>query len=140
MANNSILSNDTHLTDDDTKLLICSETLDLAPTSYLSETSFSPDVSEDHKDLLWKDPDEQPPADQSNYSLELKTKRKYKSYSNDDKISFLKIAEKVGKKKAAVMMKISWSTAKTWIKKDENLKQMQNTYTQQLLCKFETNF
>lgn len=64
----------------------------------------------------------------------LKRKRKYKSYSNEDKIAFLNLAETAGKKRAAMIMNISWLTAKTWIKKDETLKQEQNTYTQQLLC------
>lgn len=110
--------------------LLCSETLNFAPCT---DPSFydSSDDSLKHK-LLPPSHTLQPPADPIS---ELRGKRKYKSYSNDDKISFLKMAEKIGKKQAAFFMKISWSTAKTWIKKDENLKQTKNTYTQQLLCK-----
>ena len=50
-------------------------------------------------------------------------KRKYKSYSNKDKIEFLQLAAEIGRKKAAHNKRISWSTAKTWLKKDEKIRQ-----------------
>ena len=62
-------------------------------------------------------------------------KRVYKSYCNDDKISYLKLAKRVGYKKAALAMAVSWSTAKTWVKKDEALRRKKSSLTQQLLGK-----
>jgi hypothetical protein len=50
--------------------------------------------------------------------LELKPnqkKRTYNSYSNEDKISLLHMAEECGKKEAASKMNIPWSTAKKWL-------------------------
>ena len=47
----------------------------------------------------------------------------YKNYSNECKIRFLHKAKKVGSKHAASIMKIPLSTARSWLKKDEVLRQ-----------------
>lgn len=61
-------------------------------------------------------------------------RKSYMKYSNSDKINFFKLASKVGHKKAAADMNISWSTAKAWVKKDDYLKQFNNSYARTLEC------
>jgi len=63
-------------------------------------------------------------------------RKSYVKYSNKDKIDFFDLANKIGYKKAASNMKISWSTAKAWVKKDEFLKQFKNSYVRVLECNF----
>jgi hypothetical protein len=63
-------------------------------------------------------------------------RKSYVKYSNKNKIDFFDMANKVGYKKAAMNMRISWSTAKAWVKKDEFFKQFKNSYVHVL----ESNF
>ena len=67
-------------------------------------------------------------------------RRVYKSYTNKEKITYLDLAEKKGYKRAAQILKISWSTAKAWIKKYENFKMNNDSYITYLICKYLTNY
>jgi hypothetical protein len=57
----------------------------------------------------------------------------YKIYTNKEKIAFLNFGGTIGYKRAALMLKICWSTAKSWINKSEELKKENVSYTYQLL-------
>ena len=57
-----------------------------------------------------------------------KKKREYKTYTNKKKIEFFEVASKVGNKKAAHRLKISWSTVKSWVKKDTILRRDHRSY------------
>ena len=63
--------------------------------------------------------------------------KKYKSYSNSEKIQFLNLINDIGTKKAAKKMNISWSTAKSWISKAEMFKNNNRSY-QEILRKMGT--
>jgi hypothetical protein len=87
-------------------------------TDYIEEQNFSPvEVKKSHK------------SPQKN-----KSNRKYHSYTNADKIEFLSLSEGIGSKQAAQRMKISWSTAKSWVKKDMTLREEKTTYAEVLKC------
>lgn len=63
-------------------------------------------------------------------------RRSYQAYSNERKIEFLTLSQQIGAKRAAEQMKIIWTTAKAWIKRDESLKKSHNSsYADILKCK-----
>jgi len=67
-----------------------------------------------------------------------KSRKSYIAYTNAEKIDFLLLAAKVGAKKAAIQMRICWSTAKAWLKKEEALQQINQSYITVLQGIFRT--
>eukprot|EP01022_Parablepharisma_sp_SALTPOND_P035452 TRINITY_DN9541_c0_g1_i1.p2 TRINITY_DN9541_c0_g1~~TRINITY_DN9541_c0_g1_i1.p2 ORF type:complete len:280 (+),score=33.11 TRINITY_DN9541_c0_g1_i1:87-926(+) len=112
----------------DTTKLLCTETLAISESLNMPENAESepPRVSLLKRKRSIGDGD----VDKGEH----KGNRRYKTYTNKDKILFLDLAAKIGNKRAAAALNISWSTAKSWVKKDESLKMSQKTYVQQLIC------
>ena len=64
--------------------------------------------------------------------LKNNSKKKYKSYTNEDKIYFLNLKKKNDPRKVARNLGISWSTAKSWMSKEESLMQKNLSYSEVL--------
>ncbi len=90
-----------------------------------------PDSEGEASQRVKAEPEEEKKAEPKKVKrLKRRKKREYRTYTNKRKIEFFELAEHVGNKRAAQKLKISWSTVKSWIKKDAILRQDQRSYVE----------